>query len=491
MPVPRTATVRPPAARAAWWAAASTPAASPLTTVTPACASWRASSAAMCRPYSLARRAPTIAIAGSSGPPGLPRTASTSGGWAMWRSAGGYAPSLQATSVAPALASLSVSVRARPAAVPSEATAAGGTSAAASAPAGASSTARGVPKRSTSAKARRGSSSGTSANASHASAASSRGIVCVGAAMRKRSGYYTRRAVANHLALLHDRTAHVAHARARSRAGGGRRIVGREVLLAGDELAAAEAHAVALRTHREEDGDRIGVGGERVPEPCALAEHLGDLRLLDDHRPDRARRVREAVALRGAGLADPLPSRRRERVPRVEAVTGLREDLQHPTELRGVAELDGGVLRDQYQHVLRRLGGVTLQEEPRARDGLAPARRQRGGGDRGGGDHRGGRSGSGGRRPRRARSGRNGGGGTRRASGAGRRGRRGSHGAGCGGRPRRQRSGGDRGGGRGRADAVAGGRRRGEGEVRAVVAIVRHTLQAHGAVAGGQRRRRR
>src|SRR6266704_346644 len=247
MPVPRTATVRPPAARAAWWAAASTPAASPLTTVTPACASWRASSAAMCRPYSLARRAPTIAIAGSSGSPRLPRTASTSGGWAMWRSAGGYAPSLQATSVAPALASFSVSVRARPADVPSEATTAGGTSAAASAPA-------------------------------------ARGVVCVGTAMRKRSGYYTRRAVANHLALLHDRTARVAHARARSRAGGGRRIVGREVLLAGDELPAGEAHAVALRTHREEDGDRIGVGGERVPEPCALAEHLGDLRLLDDHR---------------------------------------------------------------------------------------------------------------------------------------------------------------------------------------------------------------
>src|SRR5437867_3865748 len=130
----------------------------------------------MCRPYSLARRAPTIAIAGSSGPPRLPRPASTSGGWPVGRSA---------------------------------------------------------------------------------SAASSRGIVCVGAAMRRRSGYYTRRAVANHLALLHDRTARVAHARARSRAGGGRRIVGREVLLAGDELAAGEAHAVALRTHREEDGARI------------------------------------------------------------------------------------------------------------------------------------------------------------------------------------------------------------------------------------------
>src|SRR2546430_198709 len=43
MPVPRTATVRPPAARAAWWAAASTPAARPLTTVTPACAHPRAS----------------------------------------------------------------------------------------------------------------------------------------------------------------------------------------------------------------------------------------------------------------------------------------------------------------------------------------------------------------------------------------------------------------------------------------------------------------
>src|SRR5207247_3741693 len=56
---------------------------------------------------------------------------------------------------------------------------------------------------------------------------------------------------------------------------------------------------------------------------------------------------------------------------------------------------------------------------------------------------------------------------------------------------------GDRGGGRDRsrggrrADAVAGGRRRGEVEVRAVVVSVVHALQAHGAVAGGQRRRRR
>src|SRR5438034_301092 len=174
--------------------------------------------------------------------------------------------------------------------------------AAACAPAGASSTARGVPKRSTSAKARRGSSSGTSASASHASAASSRGIVCVGAAMRKRSGYYTRRAVANHPALLHDRTARVAHARARSRAGGGRRIVGREVLLAGDELPAGEAHAVALRTHREEDGDRIGVGRERVPEPAALADRLRHLPRRADHGLDRTGRVLEAVAL-------PLPDR--------------------------------------------------------------------------------------------------------------------------------------------------------------------------------------
>src|SRR6266851_1820672 len=448
MPVPRTATVRPPAARAAWWAAASTPAASPLTTVTPACASRRASSSAMCRPYSLARRAPTIAIAGSFGSPRLPRTASTSGGWAMWRSAGGYASSLQATSVAPALASFSVSARARPAAVPSEANTAGGTSAAASAPAGASRTARGVPKRSTSAKARRGSSSGTSA--SHASAASSRGIVCVGSAMRKRSGYYTCRAVANHLALLHDRTRRVAHARARSRAGGGRRIVRREVLLAGDELAAAEAHAGALGAGSEQDGHGIGIRGERVPEPRALPHRLRDLPRLHDHRLDRAGRVREAVALRGAGLPDRLPLRRRKRVPSVEAITGLREDLQHPTKLRGVAELDGGVLRDQYQHLLRRLGGVTLQQEPRARDGLAPARPQRGGGDRGGRDHRGGRSGTGG-------------GGTRRAGGAGRRGRRGTHSAGCGSRPRRQRGGGDRGGGRGRADTVVSGRRGGEG----------------------------
>src|SRR5207249_9525728 len=298
--------------------------------------------------------APTIAIAGSSGPPRLPRTASTSGGWAMWRSAGGYASSLQATSVAPALASFSVSARARPAAVPSEATTAGGTSAAASAPAGASRTARGVPKRSTRANARRGSSSGTSASASHASAASSRGIVCVGAAMRKRSGYYTCRAVANHLARLHDRTARVAHAHARSRAGGGRRIVRREVLLAGDELPAGEAHAVALRTHREEDGDRIGIGGERVSEPAALADRLRHLPRLDDHGLDRTRRVREAVALRGAGLADRLPVGRAQRVRRVEGLAGGGEDPQAAAELRRVAGHDRGGFPKQHEGLRRR-----------------------------------------------------------------------------------------------------------------------------------------
>src|SRR5438132_9694168 len=151
-----------------------------------------------------------MAIAGSAGPPIRPRTANTRGGWAMWRSAGGYASSLQATSVAPAAASFSVSARAGTEALPTDGTTAGGTSEAASAPAGASSTARGVPKRSTSAKARRGSSSGTSASASHASAASSRGTACVRTAMRKRSGYYTCRAVANHLACLHDRAVRVA-----------------------------------------------------------------------------------------------------------------------------------------------------------------------------------------------------------------------------------------------------------------------------------------
>src|SRR5882724_26029 len=431
MPVPNTATVRPPAARAPRWAAASMPAARPLTTVTPASASRRASSAAMRRPYSLARRAPTIAIAGSSGPPRLPRTASTSGGWAMWRSAGGYAPSLQATSVAPALASFSVSARARPAAVPSEATAAGGTSAAASAPAGASSTARGVPKRSTSAKARRGSSSGTSASASHASAASSRGIVCVGAAMRRRSGYYTRRAVANHLALLHDRTARVAHARARSRAGGGRRIVGREVLLAGDELPAGEAHAVALRTHREEDGDRIGVDRERVPEPAALADRLRHLPRLDDHGLDRTGRVLEAVSL---PLPDPLPAGRRQRIVGVEAVAGGGRDAEASARLRGITGHQARVLRDQHERLLRRLARVGLQEELRSGDGLSAAGRE------GGGGHRGGR-------------------------------------------------GPNHGGGGHRADAVAGGRRSGEGEVRVVIASVAHALQAHGAVAGGQHRR--
>src|SRR5206468_12291829 len=195
-----------------------------------------------------------MAIAGSAGPPIRPRTATTRGGWAMWRRAGGYASSLQATSVAPAAASFSVSARARLEALPTDATTAGGTSAAASAPAVASSTARGVPKRSTSAKARRGSSSGTSASASHTSAASSRGTACVWTAMRKRSGYYTCRAVANHLATLHDRAT---RALTRSRTGGGPRTVRRQVLVAGDEPAAAEAQAVAPGAARQLDGHGI------------------------------------------------------------------------------------------------------------------------------------------------------------------------------------------------------------------------------------------
>src|SRR5207244_13245912 len=63
------------ASRAPRWPAASMPAASPLTTVTPAAPRPRASSAATRRPYSLARRAPTTAIAGSSAP-SVPRTRS-------------------------------------------------------------------------------------------------------------------------------------------------------------------------------------------------------------------------------------------------------------------------------------------------------------------------------------------------------------------------------------------------------------------------------
>src|SRR6266849_9068800 len=436
MPVPRTATVRPPAASAARWAAASTPAARPLTTVTPAWANPRPSSSARRRLYSLARRAPTMAIAGSPAPPSRPRTASTRGGCAMWRSAGGYARSLQATSVAPAAVSFRASARARPAAVRSDATAAGGRPAAANASPGASSTARGVAKLSTSVKVRRGSNSGTSASPSQASAASSRTSACVRSAMRKRSGYYTCRAVATRLAALHGRTERAPDARSvRSGTRGGRRIAGRQVLLAGDELAAAEAHAVALRADGEEDRDRIGVGGERVPEPGTLADCPGDLPLLHDHGLDGPRRVREAVALDGASLADRLPASRREQVWRVETVARGGEDAQAAAELRGVTGHDRGVLRDQHEDLLRRLARVRLQQELRARDGLPRAGRERGGSDRAGGRDR-------------------------------------------------------RGGGR-RADAVARRRPREEGEVRTVVAVVGGALQAHGAVPGSEQGCRR
>src|SRR5207253_152195 len=90
--------VRPPVARperprhavsAPRCAAASMPAARPLTTVTPAPASSRPSSSATRRPYSLARRAPTTATARSSSATSVPRTARTTGGSEIWRSRGG------------------------------------------------------------------------------------------------------------------------------------------------------------------------------------------------------------------------------------------------------------------------------------------------------------------------------------------------------------------------------------------------------------------
>jgi hypothetical protein len=80
MPVPSTAMVRPPASIAARCAAASMPAAIPLTTVTPAAARPPAISVATRRPYSLARRVPTTAMATSSPASSCPRTASMGGG---------------------------------------------------------------------------------------------------------------------------------------------------------------------------------------------------------------------------------------------------------------------------------------------------------------------------------------------------------------------------------------------------------------------------
>ena len=60
-PVPRTAIVRPPAATAASWAAASIPRASPATTTSPAFTAPAASRWAMRTPYAEAPRVPTIA----------------------------------------------------------------------------------------------------------------------------------------------------------------------------------------------------------------------------------------------------------------------------------------------------------------------------------------------------------------------------------------------------------------------------------------------
>src|SRR5438552_1581224 len=156
--------------------------------------------------------------------------------------------------------------------------------------------------------------------------------------------------------LFHVRRARVVYTLARSRTGGGRRIVRRKVLLAGDELAATEVHAVALGAHGEEDRDRIGIADERVQETRALAHRLGELALLHDHRLDRARGVREAVALHGARLADRLPAGRWERVAVVEGVAGRGGDAQGAAELRGVAGHDRRVLRDQDEGLLRRLG---------------------------------------------------------------------------------------------------------------------------------------
>ena len=65
-PLPITAIVRPPASRAALWTMASTPLASPLTTVTPERARSKAIWYATCRPYAVGFRVPTTATDRSS-----------------------------------------------------------------------------------------------------------------------------------------------------------------------------------------------------------------------------------------------------------------------------------------------------------------------------------------------------------------------------------------------------------------------------------------
>lgn len=64
MPVPITATLDAAVRKAPVWAAASMPAAMPLTMVSPACASASAQLSAVCAPCTLAWRLPTTASIG-------------------------------------------------------------------------------------------------------------------------------------------------------------------------------------------------------------------------------------------------------------------------------------------------------------------------------------------------------------------------------------------------------------------------------------------
>src|SRR5262245_3850057 len=93
IPWPSTASVRPPAASAPRWAAASMPRASPLTIVTPLDARSAARDSATSTPYAVAARAPTMAIARASSGWSAPRT-SSSGADGMVASSAGYAGSV-------------------------------------------------------------------------------------------------------------------------------------------------------------------------------------------------------------------------------------------------------------------------------------------------------------------------------------------------------------------------------------------------------------
>jgi hypothetical protein len=80
MPVPSTPIARPPTSVAPLCAMASIPRANPLTIVGPFAASSLLMRSAICVPYSVGRRVPTIPIPGAFSIDASPRTYSSTGG---------------------------------------------------------------------------------------------------------------------------------------------------------------------------------------------------------------------------------------------------------------------------------------------------------------------------------------------------------------------------------------------------------------------------